>query len=94
MSRQYNAMVIDWICCPDCGCNVMRAEGLTPTGAPTGSIECTCCGFAAADVQTVTALRDWSLMCERIGHSWMDLTTFRDGKTLRVCAFCGKHEVR
>lgn len=90
----YNARIIDWICCPDCGCNVMKAEQIDERGEPVGGIECTCCGFAAADVRTVTALRDWSLMCESIGHSWMDLTTFRDGKTLRVCAFCGKHEVR
>lgn len=88
-----NARIIDWICCPDCGCNVFRAEGIDTQGNPLGAIECTCCGFAAADVQTVKAMRDWSQLCEQMGHSWMILTTFRDGKTLRLCAFCGKHEV-
>ena len=90
----YNAMLVDWICCPDCGCNVFRAEGLDAQGNPTGSIECTCCSFTAPDVRTEDALRKWSLLGEGLGHNWMTMTTFRDGKTLRVCAFCGKHEVK
>ena len=92
--RNFNAMLVDWICCPECGCNVFRAEGLDGQGDPVGTIECTCCRFTAPDVRTADAMRKWSLLCERLGHNWMTMTTFRDGKTLRVCAFCGKHEVK
>lgn len=60
-----NARIIDWICCPDCGCNVFRAEGIDEQGNPLGAIECTCCGFAASDVRTADAMRKWSQMCER-----------------------------
>jgi len=93
MSRQYNARLVDWICCPDCGCNVIRAEGLYPDGTPQGQIECVTCGFTAMEAAEVHVYEDWSQICDSVGHEWKELAELADGRTVKACLFCGKQVI-
>lgn len=91
----YNAVVIDWMCCPDCGCNVMRAEAMTAAGEPTGAMECTCCGFSVLDNHGASEqiYEDWGRICARLGHEWHVHAFLPNNKTLSVCIWCGKQVI-
>lgn len=92
MSREYNARLVDWMCCPDCGCNVIRAEGMTAQGNPTGAIECTCCGFASinCDGDPERVVLDWAKICERAGHEFHPVGYEPNGDMEMICVWCGK----
>jgi len=89
----YNARIIDWICCPDCGCNVMKAEDMYPDGSPKGNIECGTCGFTASEAVEVAVYEDWEEICKRVGHEWIELAELEDGRIGSACLFCGKQVI-
>lgn len=93
---KYNARVIDWMCCPDCGSNVMRAEDLYDDGSPMGAIECPDCGFSAleaVDMVINEGFEDWAKICNSVGHEWSLLGQTQEGKLVMACLFCGKQVI-
>lgn len=81
-------LIIDWACCPDCGCNILRAEGMLKNGDPTGAIECTCCDFAALNQERVCV--EFEDICLRAGHEYMPVGYAPNGEVQLICIWCGK----